>query len=134
MVASPNIELGKLVSDTLRGTSSLDVRATMWWLGSDNDTWKFMVACGSNDADDPSFAYREIAKALRSLFAPREFSVVDVWAVTDSHPAIEAIRRFFGAGESNLRVTNCILDDILIKDAYIYWIGKRRAGIRRKKR
>lgn len=91
-----------------------------------------MVASDEYSLRGPKFAYNSIQKTFHK--EGLDLSITDVWAVEPEHPVVTALQRMMNSGSTHIRFTNCSINGVHFADVYVYWIGKRKATVRKRRK
>jgi hypothetical protein len=101
------------------------IDASLWLYTTDSNAWRFIIASPEVRAHGPKWAYKKIQTII--LRMPPEQPVIplrDITVVDNQDPLIALLRVGVktGAGISNVRFSQNVINGMLIEDAYIYRI------------
>jgi hypothetical protein len=114
------VEAGRRLTEAL-DNSGLEVVASFWFLDSETDEWRLMIAMPLVDREGPLEAYRAIQKALDSM-RQVELSLSDISVVSPNHSLVKLLRRAVTTDRtiSGVRFARSRAGDQFIEDSYIY--------------
>lgn len=133
LVNPKDIELGDKIVAVLRDSSAhVDLAAAFWWLDASSDEMRLLLATPVYSSRGPREAYLRINSAIEAA-GILDFPASTLWAVDPANEIVSSLRRFVSDKASHLAFENCVLDGLHVAYAYIYFIGKARAGARKKR-
>ena len=122
------IDAGKALTELL-DAESFDVRAALWLFLSDTREWRLVFASPEVAKAGPIAFYHKLQSVLPKLTAWR-ISLSNITALPDTADSIQLFASFINTGQqgtSGMRMTNNIVNGVLIDDAYIYRVAPTRS-------
>lgn len=116
-----DIELGKAATRAL-DDSGFRAKAILWLYHEDAEEWRFVVATGIVDDDGPRKAYECVQKAISKGGLRDELPLRRIHVVGVKDPLVRALRKLVktGPGISTIRLSNNVIDGVIIEDAVVY--------------
>jgi hypothetical protein len=114
-----DINKGKSVVEALE-REHITVKAALWRYSSESDKWQLLVATPLVDQKGPREAYKAVEKVLTST---GESVSVPLWQISVASPTatfVQGLRQAIKTKEGGIRLTNSVINNFLIEDAYIY--------------
>jgi hypothetical protein len=104
----------------LLAAAKMDIRAAVWIHAPETDTWRFWIVPEKSVKDKREF-YRRAAEVIsKNRDTLSNIDISDTEFVTESHPAIAALKRMFKAkGHSTIQLEACSLNGFFISRAII---------------
>lgn len=117
-----------LINDGATLVAALDkmgvrVKAAVWYLFSDTQTWRLVLEIGGVQTMGPRAAYKKVQSALTKIGTTRSGLSLDEVAIARANaPIIQLLRLVVktGSGIHGVRFTGNVINGQLIDDAYIY--------------
>ena len=121
VLVDADVELGRQVVEAL-DASDLRARAAFWFYEPDAGEWRLFLGASMVDKEGPKAALSEISKALETRGLRDRLPLYRISAVGLKTSIVKALRRVIKTGSdiSGVRVTNNVVNGVLIHDAYIY--------------
>ncbi len=116
------IEAGKKLIEEL-DSAKINVKAALWIYSQDTESWKLIIAIPGIDETGPRSAYRKIQQILTKTENLDELSLEDIVIVSPKKfDLLSFLRSVFKTGKkvSHIRLSNVIINGILIPDLLIY--------------
>ncbi|MGB3266367.1 MAG: hypothetical protein WBA89_20700 [Microcoleus sp.] len=123
-LVNQEIEEGKRLIDALN-TAGLSVDSALWIYAIEPETWRLMLTSPLYDSKGPLKSYEEILSIFRQVKPELKIDWTAIVAVSVKHKLIEGLRQLQKHWDLNLsgkRMTNNMVNQMLISDAYIYQI------------
>lgn len=116
-----NIEDGRRLLEAL-DEADFQVLAALWLYVVEDEEWRFMVASPLVGQRGTKESYAFIQGVLAQLSPPSEISLKQVSVVSPKHDLLKLFRIAIrtGPGLSEIRFTGNTINNVFIKDAYIY--------------
>lgn len=121
-LVTEDIELGAKATTAVR--SEMPVAASFWYYFPDAEEWRLVVGTSLVDRQGPRAAYARIQKAIRHAGLTEEFPVYRFAALSPNDPVIKLMRSVIRTGPnvSGIRFTGNVINNVMIEDAYIYFL------------
>ncbi len=122
-MVEPKIADGKRLLQRL-DKRGVDIRAAFWLLDKESDEWRLVLASPQVGRLGPGAVYDLIIAAADEALR-KSLLVFDVRVTDLKDPVARALMKTFknDASARGIRITKNVLDNIYIKDAYIYRVA-----------
>ncbi|MBI2470357.1 MAG: hypothetical protein HYV59_03830 [Planctomycetes bacterium] len=119
---------GEMISAGAELTRCLDdakflVSASLWYYMSDTNTWRLIIASPMIEVQGIKKAYKQIQSVIFKMPADKpKISLKDITVVGPKDPLVSLLRVSIktGDGISGMRLSQNIINGVLIEDTYIY--------------
>jgi len=122
ILVSPDIQKGEAVVRAL-DEAGLEVRAASWLRLAEAPHWRLVLAMPLVDQEGPRAGYKAIHKALAKQPATLALPLGQISVVGLKAPLYRVLRRLVRTARraiAGIRLTDNVVDDVLVQDAYIY--------------
>jgi hypothetical protein len=123
-LVSQEIEEGQKLIDALN-EAKLSIDSALWLYTSDSETWRLMLASPTCDSKGSLEAYKEILPIFHQVDPKLKIDWTSLVAVSPTHELIKALRQLQKGWDIDLsgkRLTNNMINMMLIEDSYVYQI------------
>jgi hypothetical protein len=121
-LVSPDIQQGEAVVRAL-DEAGLEVRAASWLRLAEAPHWRLVLAMPLVDQEGPRAGYQAIHKALAKQRATLALPLGQISVVRLKDPLYRVLKRLVRTARraiAAIRVTDNVVDGLLVQDAYIY--------------
>lgn len=118
------LEEGQRLIDALKA-GGISGDSALWIYSPEKEKWRLMLTSTLYDRRGPIEAYREILSVFRQLEPELKIDWTALVAVSPKHELIKGLRELqqhWNLDLSGRRLTNNMVNDMMIEDAYIYRI------------
>ncbi|MBI5763252.1 MAG: hypothetical protein HZA51_06975 [Planctomycetes bacterium] len=116
-----DIDAGRRVADAL-SQAQTPVQAVLWLYLPEFEEFRLLVATSIVDRDGPLAAYKAIREALEGIPESQRPAPFSISAVSPSDSVVRGLRKVVRAGPagSDVRISNTLVDDVYVQDAFVY--------------
>ncbi|MFB2937912.1 hypothetical protein ACE1B6_21905 [Aerosakkonemataceae cyanobacterium BLCC-F154] len=121
-LVNQEIEEGQRLIDALKA-AGVSVDSALWIYSSERETWRLMLTSTLYDTKGPLKTYEEILSVFRQVKPELKIDWTAIVAVSPKHELIQGLRQLQQHRKLNLsgkRLTNNLVNQMWIEDAYIY--------------
>lgn len=125
-LVNQEIEEGQRLIDALN-TAGLSVHSALWLYASEPEIWHLTLALPLYDDQGPLKTYENILSVFRQIKPELKIDWTAIVAVSPQDELIQSFsqdQQHWNINLSGKRITNSMVDRMLIEDAYIYEIGE----------
>ena len=119
------LEEGQRLIDALKA-GGISGDSALWIYSSEKEKWQLMLTSNLYDRQGPLKAYDEILSVFRQVQPELKIDWTALVAVSPKHELIQSLRelqKVWNLDLSGRRMTNNMMNNMLIEDAYIYQIS-----------
>jgi hypothetical protein len=123
-LVSEEIKEGQRFIEALN-SAGLSTDSALWIYSSDSETWRLMLTSPLCDSDGSLEAYKQILSVFRDVKPELRIDWTTLVAVSPTHELIEGLRQLqllWNLNLSGKRLTNNMVNMMLVEDGYIYQI------------
>jgi hypothetical protein len=124
-LVNQEIEEGQRLIDALN-TAGVSVHSALWLYSSESETWHLTFALPLYDDEGPLKTYKKILSVFREVKPDLKIDWTAIVAVSPNDELILGLsqeQQHWNIDLSGRRMTNSIVNRMLVEDAYIYQIG-----------
>lgn len=125
-LVNQEIEEGQRLIDDLK-VKGVSVHSALWLYATEPETWHLTLALPLYDDQGPLKTYENILSVFREVEPELKIDWTAIVAVSPNDELIQGLsqdQQHWNINLSGTRMTNSIVNRILIEDAYIYEIGE----------
>ncbi len=125
-LVNQEIEEGQRLIDALK-VNGVSVHSALWLYATEPETWHLMFALPLYDDEGPLKTYEQILSVFREVKPDLKIDWTGIVAISPNDELIQGLsqdQQHWNIDLSGRRMTNSIVNRILVEDAYIYQIGE----------
>ncbi|SKB15406.1 conserved hypothetical protein [Planktothrix sp. PCC 11201] len=125
-LVNQEIEEGQRLIDALN-TAGVSIHSALWLYATEPETWHLMFALPLYDDEGPLKTYEQILSVFREVKPELKIDWTAIVAVSPNDELIQGLsqdQQHWNIDLSGRRMTNSIVNRMLVEDAYIYQIGE----------
>ncbi|MBD2484695.1 hypothetical protein [Planktothrix sp. FACHB-1365] len=124
-LVNQEIEEGQKLIDALND-ANVSVHSALWLYATEPETWRLMLALSLYDDEGPLKTYENILSVFHQVKPDLKIDWTAIVAVSPNNELIQSLsqeQQHWNINLSGRRMSNNIVNRMLIEDAYIYHIG-----------
>lgn len=117
----PQIELGKSLIELL-DQKKQEITAFLWFYLPEANSWRLVISGKSYENKDIRECYESFIQNFGKESIVQEIGLPNITIVSNSDNLLNLLKAAVRTGSSisGIRFTSCVVNNVLIEDAYIY--------------